>query len=48
MMEARRTVYASDGLPIHYLILRYHPDRYRFSVDMLPTKGTAIFEARQD
>lgn len=48
MMEARRIVYASDGLPIHYLILRYHPDRYRFSVDMLPTKGTAIFEARQD
>ncbi len=48
MMEARRIVYASDGLPIHYLILRYHPGRYRFSVDMLPTKGTAIFEARQD
>jgi GntR family transcriptional regulator len=48
MMEARRIVYASDGLPMHYLILRYHPDRYRFSVDMLPTKGTAIFEARQD
>lgn len=48
MLEARRIVYASDGLPIHYLILRYHPDRYRFSVDMLPTKGTAIFEARQD
>lgn len=48
MMEARRIVYASDGLPVHYLILRYHPDRYRFSVDMLPTKGTAIFEARQD
>ncbi len=48
MMEARRIVYASDGLPIHYLVLRYHPDRYRFSVDMLPSKGTAIFEARQD
>ena len=48
MMEARRIVYASDGLPLHYLILRYHPDRYRFSVDMLPNKGTAIFEARQD
>lgn len=47
MMEARRTVYASDGLPMHYLILRYHPDRYRFSVDMLPTKGTAIFEPGQ-
>jgi DNA-binding GntR family transcriptional regulator len=48
MMEARRIVYASDGLPLHYLILRYHPDRYRFSVDMLPNKGTAIFEPRQD
>ena len=48
MMEARRIVYASDGLPIRYLILRYHPDRYRFAVDMLPTKGTAIFEERQD
>ena len=48
MMEARRIVYASDGLPIRYFILRYHPDRYRFSVDMLPTTGTAIFEARQD
>jgi GntR family transcriptional regulator len=48
MLEARRIVYASDGLPIHYLILRYHPDRYRFSVDMLPNSGTTIFEARQD
>jgi GntR family transcriptional regulator len=48
MMEARRIVFASDGLPIRYLVLRYHPDRYRFSVDMLPTTGTAIFEARQD
>lgn len=48
LMEARRIVYASDGLPIQYLIVRYHPERYRFSVDMLPTNGTAIFEARQD
>lgn len=48
MMEARRIVYASDGLPLHYLILRYHPDRYRFSVDMLPSKRMTIFEARQD
>lgn len=48
MMEARRIVFASDGLPIRYLVLRYHPERYRFSVDMLPTTGTAIFEARQD
>jgi GntR family transcriptional regulator len=48
MMEARRIIYASDGLPIHYFILRYHPDRYKFLVDMLPTKGAAIFEAQQD
>jgi hypothetical protein len=47
MMEARRIVYASDGLPIHYFILRHHPDRYKF-LDMLPTNGAAIFEARQD
>lgn len=47
IMEARRIVYASDGLPIHYFVLRYHPDRYRFLVDMLPTSGAAIFEAGQ-
>lgn len=45
MMEARRVVYASDGSPIRYSISRYHPDRYRFLVDLLPTKGTDIFEA---
>lgn len=48
MMEARRIVFASDGLPIHYFIPRYHPERYKFLVDMLPTKGVAIFEGRQD
>lgn len=48
IMEARRLVIASDGSPIRYLILRYHPERYRFVVDMLPGRGLSIFEGQQN
>ena len=47
MMEARRIVYASDGLPIRYFILRYHPDLPilgRHAAD----HGHGDLQARQD
>ena len=48
IMEARRLVIASDGSPIRYLVLRYHPERYRFVVDMLPGRNISIFEGQQN
>lgn len=48
IMEARRLVIATDGSPIRYLLLRYHPERYRFVVDMLPGRDASIFEGQQN
>jgi GntR family transcriptional regulator len=45
VIRARRIYYASGDQPIQYLVVRYHPDRYRFIVDLVPRSGTTAFAA---
>lgn len=45
VIRARRLYYLSDDKPIQYLVVRYHPDRYRFVIDLVPRAGTTAFEA---
>lgn len=41
----RRVYYSAGDQPIQYLAVRYHPDRYRFVVDVVPRAGTTAFAA---
>lgn len=43
IVRARRTYYAAGDKPIQHLTVQYHPDRYRFVVDLVPRTGTAAF-----
>ena len=45
VVRARRVYYSADHQPIQYLVVRYHPSRYRFVVDLVPRSGTTAFEA---
>jgi GntR family transcriptional regulator len=45
VIRARRLYYAADDTPIQYLVVRYHPKRYRFVVDLVPRTDTTAFEA---
>lgn len=45
VIRARRVYYSAGDQPIQYLIVRYHPDRYRFVVDLVPRAGTTAYEA---
>ena len=45
VIRARRVYFSQDDQPIQYLIVRYHPSRYRFVVDLVPRSGTTAFEA---
>lgn len=44
MIRSRRIYYSAGDEPIQYLIVRYHPDRYRFTVDLVPRGGSVIFQ----
>jgi len=48
VIRARRVYYTAGDKPIQYLVVRYHPDRYRFIVDLVPRAGTTAFEAVPD
>jgi DNA-binding GntR family transcriptional regulator len=43
IIRARRVYYSAGDTPIQYLVVRYHPDRYRFVVDLVPRAGTTAF-----
>jgi DNA-binding GntR family transcriptional regulator len=45
IIRARRVYYAIGDQAIQYLIVRYHPDHYRFIVDLIPRSGTSAFTA---
>lgn len=45
IMRARRVTYSAGDQPIQYLVVRYHPDRYRFVVDLMPRTGSAGLSA---
>ncbi len=45
VIRARRVYYSAGDNPIQYLVVRYHPDRYRFVVDLVPRAGTTAFAA---
>jgi GntR family transcriptional regulator len=45
VIRARRVYFSADDQPVQYLVVRYHPSRYRFVVDLVPRSGTTAFEA---
>lgn len=47
VIRVRRTYFSSDAEPIQFIVIRYHPDRYSFSADLVPRAGSMAFEARQ-
>jgi GntR family transcriptional regulator len=42
VLRVRRTYFAAGGQPIKYVVIHYHPQRYRFFVDLAPPNGVAI------
>ena len=48
VIRARRTYFATGDKPIQFLTVRYHPERYRFIVDLLPRSGSSAFETHAD
>jgi GntR family transcriptional regulator len=48
IIRARRVYYSAGDKPIQYLTVRYHPDRYRFIVDLVPRSGTTAFAPPAD
>jgi GntR family transcriptional regulator len=45
IMFASRVYLSGDDKPVRYSISSYHPDRYRFTVDLRPGRDNDIFEA---
>lgn len=45
MIAARRTYFAANSERVRYLYARYHPDNYRFLVDLQPSGGQPMFES---
>ena len=45
MIAARRTYFASDSQRVRHLYARYHPEHYRFLVDLQPGGGQPMFES---
>lgn len=43
ILQALRTYYTASGMPVELAMVRYHPDRYDFTVDLVthPTVGGA-------
>jgi DNA-binding GntR family transcriptional regulator len=48
LIRARRVYYSADDTPIQYLVVRYHPDRYRFIVDLVQRSGVTAFQRLPD
>ena len=44
IMFARRGLLDGDDRPVRYSISSYHPDRYRFTVDLRPSRDSDIIE----
>lgn len=47
VLRARRVYLDATGEPIRFVVVRYHPDRYRFTADLRPALGGSIFESDQ-
>ncbi len=45
MIAARRTYFAADAQRVRHLHARYHPENYRFLVDLQPGGGQPMFES---
>jgi GntR family transcriptional regulator len=43
VVRARRTYFSGGDKPVQYIVIRYHPERYRFVVDLVPRSGVAAF-----
>jgi GntR family transcriptional regulator len=48
IMYASRVFLSSDDKPVRFTISSYHPDRYRFTVDLRPGHDNLMFEAPPD
>lgn len=48
VIRARRTYFSASDQPIQHLVVRYHPARYRFMVDLVPRSGTTAFATRPE
>ena len=44
VLRAKRVYLNSGGEPIRFVIVIYHPDRYRFTVDLRPSVGASVFD----
>lgn len=44
IIRARRVYFTSGDERVHFLIVRYHPARYRFNVDLVVRTNVAAFE----
>jgi GntR family transcriptional regulator len=44
LIAARRTYFAANSERVRYLYARYHPENYRFLVDLQPGGGQPMFE----
>lgn len=42
ILRVRRVYFAAGGQPAKYVVIHYHPQRYRFFVDLAPPNGVAI------
>jgi len=45
MIAARRTYFTASSERVRYLFARYHPENYRFLVDLQPGGGRPMFES---
>lgn len=45
MISARRTYFSASGDRVRFLYARYHPENYRFLVDLQPGGGRPMFES---
>lgn len=45
LLRGRLTYFTSGDTPTQYLVVRFHPDKYRFVVDLVPRPGQTAFEA---
>lgn len=44
LLAAERTYFDDRGEPVRYLYARYHPEHYRFIVDLQASHGRPVFE----
>jgi GntR family transcriptional regulator len=48
VMRARRVYFTAGRRPIQYLVVRYHPNHYRFAVDLLSRGGASTYQVSAD